>query len=293
MSQDLPEAWAETGDQLRWRAARSRRHILRMLRAGGAGHLGGAMSCVDLVTCLYFHTMRHDPARPQAPGRDRFILSAGHKCLGQYSVLAEAGYFDLGLLDTYGHLGTPLPGHPDMTKLPGVEANTGSLGHGLSIGLGMALGLRADGLMSPVGQVYVLLGDGELPEGSNWEAAAAAHHHRVGNLTALVDVNGLQISGRTAEVMSTAPLAERWAGFGWDAITIDGHDIEQILSALEQAHQNQERPCVILAHTVKAKGVSFAEDKVDFHYWKTKPDLLAQAEAETEARISALEEVLA
>jgi transketolase len=270
-----------------------------MLRAGGAGHLGGAMSCVDLVSCLYFHAMRQDPAQPQAPGRDRFILSAGHKCLGQYAVLAEAGYFDLDRLDSYGHLGTSLPGHPDMTKLPGIEANTGSLGHGLSIGLGMALGLRLDGpdgQVGPdgrIGQVYVLLGDGELPEGSNWEAAAAAHHHRVGNLTALVDVNGLQISGRTAEVMSTEPLAERWAGFGWDAIAIDGHDVEQILAALAQARQNPDRPCVILAHTVKAKGVSFAEDKVDFHYWKTKPDLLAQAEAEAEARISALEEVLA
>jgi transketolase len=261
-----------------------------MLRAGGAGHLGGAMSCVDLVSSLYFHTLRHDPTQPKAPLRDRFILSAGHKCLAQYAVLAEAGYFDLDLLDSYGHLGTPLPGHPDMTKLPGVEANTGSLGHGLSIGLGMALGLRADG---QGGRVWVLLGDGELPEGSNWEAATAARHHRVDNLTALVDVNGLQISGRVADVMSTEPLTERWAGFGWDAITIDGHDVDQILAALEQAGQANGRPTVILAHTVKAKGVSFAEDKVEYHYWKTKPDLLAQAEAEIDAAISALEEALA
>ncbi|MDR0652643.1 MAG: transketolase, partial [Synergistaceae bacterium] len=182
----------KTVKKLEYQAANCRRNIVRMVRSGGAGHMGGAMSCMDMVTALYFHALNIDPDDTQKPDRDRFILSAGHKCMAQYAALAERGFFDKSLLDTYGKLGTKLPGHPDMHKLPGIEANTGALGHGLSISVGMALGLRASRV-----RVFTVMGDGELPEGSNWEAAAAAAHYGLENLTVLVDDNGLQISGRT------------------------------------------------------------------------------------------------
>ncbi|MDR1431898.1 MAG: transketolase, partial [Propionibacteriaceae bacterium] len=174
-------------DDCRLHAARARANVLRMLRSSGAGHVGGALSCIDIVSALYFRAMRHDPANPRAADRDRFVLSAGHKCLAQYAVLAEAGYFPLEVLDSYGKLGSKIPGHPDMRKLPGIEANTGALGHGLSICVGMALGAWLDDSES---RVFTILGDGELAEGSNWEAFAAAGFHSVGNLTAFIDVNG-------------------------------------------------------------------------------------------------------
>jgi transketolase len=254
-----------------------------MLRSSGAGHVGGALSCLDVVAALYFHTLHHDPAQPGLPDRDRFILSAGHKCLAQYAILAEAGYFDVAVLDTYGHLGSHIPGHPDMHKLPGIEANTGALGHGLSIALGMALGLRGTGA-----RVFTILGDGELPEGSNWEAAAAAGHHRADNLTAIVDFNGLQISGRTADVLDMEPMAEKFEAFGWATQTIDGHDMDAIVAALDGLPYEAGRPSAIIARTIKAKGISFAEGKVDYHYWKPSPADLAVAEAEIDAVLATL-----
>ena len=183
-----------------------RKDIVRMIRAGGAGHMGGAMSCADILAALYFSILRIDPAKPEWPDRDRMVLSAGHKCMALYAALRQRGYFDEALLDTYGSLGSRLPGHPVMQKLPGVEANTGALGHGLSIAGGMAMGLK---LKKSSARVYVIMGDGELAEGSNWEAAAAASHHQLDNLLVFVDRNGLQISGKTAEVMGYEPLAER------------------------------------------------------------------------------------
>jgi transketolase len=272
--------------RLRLHAARARRHVVRLIEAGHAGHMGGAMSAVDLVTALYFSILRHDPANPAWPERDRFVLSAGHKAMAQYAVLAEAGYFDPAELDTYGALGTHLPGHPDRHKLPGIEANTGALGHGLAICLGMALGLRGTGA-----RVFTILGDGELPEGSNWEAFAAAAHHRADNLFAFVDVNGLQISGRTADVMNTSPAEDRLAAFGWTTRVIDGHDFGAILNAVAAAEPG--RPTAIVAHTTKAKGLSFAEDKAAYHYWKPGPDELAQAIAELDAAVAAAEREVA
>ncbi|MDR1021176.1 MAG: transketolase, partial [Synergistaceae bacterium] len=208
--------------RLEYMAARCRRDIVRMVRSSGAGHMGGAMSCMDIVTALYFYALGIDPGNPKKQDRDRFVLSAGHKCMAQYAALAERGFFDASLLDTYGKLGTKLPGHPDMHKLPGVEANTGALGHGLSISVGMALGLRASGLKS---RVFAVMGDGELPEGSNWEAASAASHYKLANLAVFVDVNGLQISGATKDVMDMEPIDGRFGAFGWAVSAIDGNDM--------------------------------------------------------------------
>ena len=268
---------------LKLRAAKCRRHVVRMVRSSGCGHLGGAMSCLDILTALYFHAMKTDPRNPKLQDRDRFILSAGHKCMAQYSALAEAGYFDLSVLDTYGKLNTKIPGHPDMHKLPGVEANTGALGHGLSISVGMALGLRLQGLSS---RVFTVMGDGELPEGSNWEAVAAAAHHKLDNLVAFVDDNGLQISGTTQEVMNMEPIGKRFAAFGWMTVDIDGNDMGQLVSCLDSLPLEKGKPTMVVAHTVKGKGLSFAENKAAYHYWKPKKEELEQAEKELDAALA-------
>lgn len=260
-----------------------RKDIVRMIRAGGAGHMGGAMSCADILAALYFSILRIDPAKPEWPDRDRMVLSAGHKCMALYAALRQRGYFDEALLDTYGSLGSRLPGHPVMQKLPGVEANTGALGHGLSIAGGMAMGLK---LKKSSARVYVIMGDGELAEGSNWEAAAAALHHKLDNLLVFVDRNGLQISGKTAEVMGYEPLAERWAAFGWSVRTIDGHDFEQIVGSAKESPFVVGKPTVLIADTVKSKGLSFAEGLVDYHYWKPKSEELSRAEAELAAAMA-------
>ena len=260
-----------------------RKDIVRMIRAGGAGHMGGAMSCADILAALYFSILRIDPAKPEWPDRDRMVLSAGHKCMALYAALRQRGYFDEALLDTYGSLGSRLPGHPVMQKLPGVEANTGALGHGLSIAGGMAMGLK---LKKSSARVYVIMGDGELAEGSNWEAAAAASHHKLDNLLVFVDRNGLQISGKTAEVMGYEPLAERWAAFGWSVRTIDGHDFEQIVGSAKESPFVVGKPTVLIADTVKSKGLSFAEGLVDYHYWKPKSEELSRAEAELAAAMA-------
>lgn len=259
------------------RPAACRRHVLRMVRASGCGHLGGALSCMDILAALYFHTMKCDPKNPGLPGRDRFVLSAGHKCMALYAALAEKGYFDPSVLDTYGSLNAKIPGHPDMHKLPGVEANTGALGHGLSLSVGMALGLRAHHTGA---RVFTVMGDGELPEGSNWEAAAAASHHRLDNLIAFVDANGLQISGATREVMSMEPIGGRFAAFGWSVSEIDGNDMAQIVGCLDAIPTGGGKPIMIVARTVKGKGLSFAENNAAYHYWKASPEELARAEAE-------------
>jgi transketolase len=252
-----------------------RRNVLRMIKAGKSGHVGGALSAADILTALYFKVMRVDPNNPGWIERDRLVLSAGHKCLALYAVLAEKGFFEHSVLDTYGALGSKLPGHPDMHKLPGVETNTGALGHGLSIAVGMALGLRMDGLDS---KVYVVMGDGELAEGSNWEAAAAASHHRMDNLLAFVDRNTLQISGRTVEVMGYEPLANRFSSFGWNVREINGHDLSQIVSNAMDIPFEREKFSLIIANTVKSKGLSFAEDLVNYHYWKATDEEIALAE---------------
>ena len=261
--------------KLEYTALAIRRDILRLIRAGEAGHSGGALSSVEILTALYFNLLRVDPANPEWPGRDRFVLSAGHKCLVLYSALAEKGFFDKSVLDTYGALDSKIPGHPNMHKLPGVETNTGALGHGLSIAGGMALGFKLD--KSPA-KVFVLMGDGELAEGSNWEAASASSMHKLDNMIVFVDRNKLQISGPTVEVMSYEPLDERWRSFGWGVRVIDGHDLELIINTVNQAPFEKGKPSVIITDTIKSKGLSFAEAKVSYHYWKAKPEELEQAE---------------
>lgn len=258
-------------------AVKVRQNVIRQIKAGRMGHIGGALSIADIVTALYFKIMRIDPKNPHWDRRDRFVLSAGHKCLALYAVLAERGFFDDAILDTYGSLGSKLPGHPDMHKLPGVESNTGALGHGLSIAGGMALGLKMDGIDS---KVYVIMGDGELAEGSNWEAAAASSHHRLDNLLVFVDRNTLQISGRTVDVMSYEPLEQRWRSFGWGTRVIDGHDLGMIVKASSEIPFEKGKPSVVIANTVKSKGISFAEDRVEFHYWKVKEGEIEKAEQE-------------
>lgn len=239
------------------------------MRASGHGHIGGAFSSMDIVTALYFYKMKVWPEDPDRADRDRFLLSAGHKSMVQYAVLAEMGFFPKELLDTYGSLHSRLPGHPNMHKLPGVEANTGALGHGLAIAAGMAMGLRLDGKPS---QVYTILGDGELAEGSNWEAAAAAAHHKVDNLTAFVDFNGLQISGKVTEVMNFTPIDEKFRAFGWAVREIDGNDMTQIVETLDALPFEPGKPSMIVARTVKSKGLKQGEGNPAFHYWNASPE---------------------
>lgn len=253
---------------LEQKAVLCRLNVSRMMRASGHGHIGGTFSSMDIVTALYFYKMRVRPEEPEWEDRDRFLLSAGHKCMVQYAVLAEKGFFPKELLDTYGHLHSKLPGHPNMHKLPGVEANTGALGHGLAIAVGMAMGLRLDHKDS---QVYTILGDGELAEGSNWEAAAAAAHHKLDNLTAFVDFNGLQISGKVTDVMNFTPIGEKFSAFGWAVREIDGNNMEEIVEALDALPFEPGKPSMIVAHTVKAKGLKQGEGKVSFHYWNVEP----------------------
>ncbi len=256
-------------------ALQVRKKVIRMIKAGKSGHVGGAMSAADILTALYFNIMRVTPEDPGWRERDRLVLSAGHKCLALYAVLAEKGFFDESILDTYGSLKSRLPGHPDMHKIPGIESNTGALGHGLSIAGGMAAGLKMDGLAS---KVYVIMGDGELAEGSNWEAAAAASHHSLDNILVFVDRNTLQIGGRTTEVMTYEPLNLRWESFGWSVREIDGHDMKQIVKNATDIPFKKGKPSVIIANTVKSKGLSFAEDRADYHYWKADAEKLEQAD---------------
>jgi transketolase len=261
--------------ELKRTAVTIRRNVLRMIKASPAGHIGGALSSADILSALYFYIMRVDPHNPLWPQRDRLVLSAGHKCLALYAVLAEKGFFDKSVLDTYGSLGSKLPGHPNMFYLPGIETSTGALGHGLSIAGGMALGLRMN---RSDARVYVIMGDGELAEGSNWEAAAAASHYGLDNLLVFVDRNTLQISGRTVDVMSYEPLGSRWEAFGWRVREINGHDMGQIVGAATSIPFEKAKPSVIIANTVKSKGLSFAEDRANYHYWKATDEEIVKAE---------------
>lgn len=239
-----------------------RRHIITMLAKAGSGHAGGSLSAVEIVTALYFCILRHDPSRPQWAERDWFILSKGHAAPLLYAVLAERGYFPKEELATLRKLDSRLQGHTDRTATPGVEMSAGALGQGLSFGIGVALAARLD---QKDYRVYVLLGDGECDEGQVWEAAMAAAHFKVDNLVAVVDHNELQLDGWNRQIMNLEPLGEKWHSFGWHVIEIDGHNFAQILNALKEAKQIKGQPTVIVAHTIKGKGVSFMENNVEFH----------------------------
>ena len=233
-----------------------------LIGEGKVGHLGGSCSSADIVATLYFHIMKHDPKDPKNPDRDRFLLSKGHAALVQYAALSLAGYFPQSELKNVKSLGAMLQGHPDMTKTPGIEANTGSLGQGLSIANGMALGLRIDG--SPR-RVYVIVGDGEQAEGQIWEAAMAAANFKIDNITAIVDCNRLQATGAIKDRFDLNPIRPKWESFGWNAIEVDGHDVGALLGAFAAAEQVKGKPSVILAQTVKGKCISFAENNAAFH----------------------------
>lgn len=247
---------------LKQQAKRVRIEILKMLTEAGSGHTGGSLSAADVVTALYFYKMRHRPNVPNWRERDRFILSKGHAAPLLYVVLALTGYFDTLLLKTLRKIGSPLQGHPCSKTLPGVEISTGSLGQGLSVSNGIAIGLKIDNLNS---RVYCLLGDGETQEGQVWEAAMTAAHYKLDNVCAIIDLNGLQIDGPVSKVKAIEPVASKWSAFGWNVIDIDGHDMEAILNAFDEAETIKGKPSVILARTVKGKGVSFFEGKVEYH----------------------------
>ncbi len=243
-------------------AKRLRRHIITMIGKAGSGHPGGSLSAVEIVTALYFRLLQHKPLDPQWSDRDRFILSKGHAAPLLYAALAECGYFPVDELITLRQLDSRLQGHTDRTVTPGVEMSAGALGQGLSFAIGVALAGR---LNSQKYRVYVLLGDGECDEGQVWEGAMAAAHFKVDNLVAIVDNNGQQIDGWNRDVMNLDPFNKKWQAFGWHVIEVDGHDLAQLIDAFNQAKSIKGQPTVIIAHTIKGKGVSFMENNPDFH----------------------------
>lgn len=243
-------------------AANIRTGIIKAVHNAGSGHPGGSLSAADLVTALYFKEMNIDPKNPKMEGRDKFILSKGHAAPAQYAALAERGYFPKEDILQLRKLGSPFQGHPNMKKVPGIEMSTGSLGQGFSVAGGMAMANKLD--QNP-GRIYVLLGDGELQEGLVWEAAMSAAHYNLDNLTAIVDWNGLQIDGKNEDVMTVTPVDEKFRAFGWNVISIDGHDFAQIFDSFDQARACKGKPTVILAKTHKGKGVSFMEDQAGWH----------------------------
>jgi transketolase len=270
---------------LRDTAKEIRRLIIKMLGCAGSGHPGGSLSATDLIACLYFGSyadgtpiLTHNPKQPNWPERDRFHMSKGHCCPLWYAVLAKSGYFPIKELWTLRELGSLLQGHPDC-RTPGVTVASGSLGQGLSVGLGMSLAAKID---KQDYRVYVLLGDGEIQEGNIWEAAMAAAHYGCDNLCAILDYNRFQIDGKVEDIMGLEPLVDKWRAFGWQAIEIDGHNIKEILCAYQEARDKKGKPAIIIAHTIKGKGVSFMENVVDFHGRAPTPQELEIALKELE-----------
>jgi transketolase len=260
--------------QLKNAARQLRKHIVTMIGAGKPGHLGGSCSIADIVAVLYFHKMRHDPKNPKMPDRDRFLLSKGHAVLAQYAALAELGYIPMEALQTLKALGSSLQGHPEMDRTPGIEAYTGSLGQGLSVACGMAMAAKIDHKSY---RVYCIMGDGEIDEGQIWPASMSAAFYKLDNLTAFVDQNGLCASGAISQIFNSNPLIEKWKAFGWHVIKIDGHDIQQIAAALDEAESVKDKPTMIVAGTVKSKGISFAEGLPQFHHGVLSREQFEQA----------------
>jgi transketolase len=252
--------------ELKEMAKKLRRHVITMIATAGSGHPGGSLSAADIITAFYFKLLRHDPQNPEWSDRDRFILSKGHAAPILYAALAEAGYFPVAELATLRKLDSRLQGHTDRKCTPGVEMSAGSLGMGLSFAVGVSLAARLD---SKTYRTYVLLSDGECEEGQTWEAALSAAqfkaYSKLDNLTAVVDCNGMQLSGWTRDIMNLEPLIRKWQAFGWHTIDIDGHDFDQIIAASHKAEKMKGKPTVIIARTIKGKGVSFMENNVAFH----------------------------
>ena len=271
----------ESTADLKQLANRARIEIIKMIGAAASGHPGGSLSEVELLAALYFRVLRHDPRNPAWRERDRFILSKGHGCPALYAILAEAGYIDPALLPTLRKLGSPLQGHPDKRMLPALEASTGSLGQGISVGIGMALAARLDKLDY---HTFVMVGDGEIQEGQNWEAAMFAPYHKLQNLTVIVDCNRQQLDGFTKDILAVDPLPAKFSSFGWNAVEIDGHNFDEVIPTLENARANSSgKPTAIIAHTVKGKGVSFMENNPKWHGVAPKPEEVAAAVKELES----------
>jgi len=248
--------------ELKQKAVKLRRDIIEMLYEAGSGHPGGSLSVLDILVLLYYRVMRIDAANCQYHDRDRLVLSKGHACPALYAVLADKGFFPAGELKRLRKIDSILQGHPDMRKTPGVEMSSGSLGQGLSVANGMALAARLENSRR---RIFVILGDGEIQEGQVWEAAMTSAHYRLDNLTAFLDFNGLQIDGWVRDVKSLEPLLEKWKSFGWHALEVDGHDYRSLMEGVSRAFANKGAPTMIIARTVKGKGVSFMENQVDWH----------------------------
>jgi transketolase len=268
---------AEKLAELKQHASNIRQEIVKMVAAANSGHPGGSLSAADILTVLYFHEMNVDPANVNDPNRDRFILSKGHASPVLYATLAEKGYLPKEELATFRKINSRLQGHPSKKLLPGVEQSTGSLGQGLSAANGMALAARLD---KRDYRVYALLGDGEIQEGMVWEAAMAAGHYKLDNLVAILDYNHLQIDGNVEEIMNVGPVADKFRAFNWHVIEVDGHNLEEIIAALEEARTVKGKPTFIVAHTVKGKGVSYMENVCGWHGVAPNEEQLAQALAE-------------
>jgi transketolase len=256
------------------KATQIRKDIVVMINKSKSGHPGGSLSSADIVSALYFNEMNIDPKNPKMEDRDRFVLSKGHAAPVLYAALAEKGYFDRELLNTLRKFGSPLQGHPDMNKLPGIDISTGSLGQGLSVANGMALSAKLDNKSY---RTYVLLGDGEVQEGQVWEAAMTSAHYNLDNVCAFLDSNNLQIDGKVDKVMGVEPLDDKWRAFGWNVIIIDAHNFEEILGALEAAKAHKGQPTMIIAKSIKGKGVSFMENVAGFHGVAPTDEETAQA----------------
>jgi transketolase len=264
--------------QLETTARTLRRHILKMIAAANSGHPGGSLSAVEIITALYFGgVLRHDAKRPEWPDRDRFILSKGHGVPALYAALAECGYFPVSELMSLRQVNSRMQGHPVQGMTPGIEASTGSLGQGLSIGIGHAIAARLD---SKDFHTFVLMGDGECQEGQVWEAVMTAGNYKLASLTAIIDSNRYQLDGAVADINSLAPLPAKFRDFGWHAQEVDGHDVGAVIRALETAKAHRDGPTCIVAHTVKGKGVSFMENNNEFHGKAPTPDQLKIALAE-------------
>jgi transketolase len=276
---------ASTDQQLLRKSLLYRRRVLEIIRAAGAGHTGGSLSCIDILNVLYNRILRVSAKSPRDPERDRYIQSKGHSVEALYVVLADRGFFPESQLDTLCRQGSHFIGHPTR-HVPGIEHNTGALGHGLSFGVGVALAGKMD---RQDYRVFVLLGDGELAEGSNWEAMMSASHHRLGNLVAIVDHNTLQITGRTRDVCDNEPLDEKFRAFGWDVKRVDGHSIPQLTDVLSPRETGQGRPLAIIADTIKGKGVSFMEDVGKWHHGVPSEVEYAQALGEIDDSLARLE----
>jgi transketolase len=265
-------------------------HCVSMVAVAKAGHLDSSLSAADIVAALYYRVLRHDTSNPSWPERDRFVLSKGHAAPIQYAALAEHGYFPADDLMGLRQIGSHLQGHPDMTRTPGIEVSTGSLGQGLSMSVGICLALRLDGL-DETAQVFTLMSDGDCQEGQSWEGAMSAAHFDLSNLTAIVDYNHLQTDGTTEEVMDTGDVRAKFESFGWDAVEIDGHDMGAIVESLERS-RTLDRPAAIVCQTKKGRGVSFMEDRFGFHGKPPTPEQAEQAMEELEATLNQQDKVL-